>query len=242
MTFTVPPGAVGLKLSTEDAGMSFGQMAAYAARFPSLDLYVKIGGPGARNDIAEAMRLGARCVVAPMVESAYAVEDFVAAVAAARSSNGFPDGAAPPALGVNIETASAVERVEAILEAAGARLSIAVVGRGDLARSCGRQPDDAEVIAAARRVVDAARARGLRTSVGGGVTPAGARRVIDEVGPDLLNTRLFVLDPARGEIGAAVEAALEAEIACLEADAAEGLAPPAAASGRIAEIRRRLRA
>lgn len=223
-----------MKLSTEDAGMPFAQLESYAERFGGrLEILLKIGGAGARNDIVEAARIGAGTIVAPMVESAYALEDFVEA-AAERAP-------ASVRLGVNVETAGAVARLDEILSSpAAARLSLVVVGRTDLSRSMRLRQDNPAVLAAAARVVAAARARGLATSIGGGVTPRNARRLVEEIGPDRVNTRLFVLDPARGDVGAAVAESVEIEVDLLADDAARGWCDPAAAQRRIVDLRRRL--
>ncbi len=72
-------GASGLKLSTEDAGMSFDQIAYWAQiASPVLPVFVKIGGPEARNDMKKISALkDISGVIAPMVESSYSLQKYI---------------------------------------------------------------------------------------------------------------------------------------------------------------------
>ena len=71
--------ACGLKLSTEDAGMTIDQIK-FWADCSLLPVVVKIGGPNARNDIKQLVSLKIEGLIAPMVESPYGLENFIAAV------------------------------------------------------------------------------------------------------------------------------------------------------------------
>lgn len=209
-----------LKLATEDEALTHDEVRARFEVFaPVLRVELKIGGPGARGDLVLCHELGIEHVIAPMIESAYGLTDYLAGL-----KEVFPDGGVVPA--VNIETRGASERVVAILDAdRERRIRQVTVGRSDLSKSMGLEPDDPAVMRLARRVILAARSRGLVTSVGGGLTPANVGEIARFLAPDQVNTRNFAFgDVARRdgtELMAAIRAALHAEIVLCEAAGTE---------------------
>ena len=132
--------------------------AAFAAR-NRLPYLVKIGGCEARSDMRFLMSIGVRSIVAPMIESPFAMSKY---------QDMLPDGAFDH-IGVTIETADAVRRIDDIL-AAGTKLSEVTVGRTDLTASFGGTGvDSAETVAMVKTVARAARLRGLETTMGGAI-------------------------------------------------------------------------
>lgn len=130
--------------------------AAWAARH-GLPYLVKIGGCEAKSDMRFLIMQGIGSIVAPMIESAFAMRKY---------QEMLPDGAFQH-VGVTIETITAVERIEAILDA-GVKLSEVTVGRSDLTASFGGAGVNcAETIAMVKTVARAAKARGLKTTMGG---------------------------------------------------------------------------
>lgn len=130
--------------------------AAWAAR-NNLPYLVKIGGCEAKSDMRFLMMQGIGSIVAPMIESAFAMKKY---------QDMLPDGAFAH-VGVTIETETAVERIEAILDA-GSKLTEVTVGRSDLTASFGGESVNCpETIAMVKTVARAARARGLQTTMGG---------------------------------------------------------------------------
>jgi hypothetical protein len=132
--------------------------AAWAARH-GLPYLVKIGGCEAKSDMRFLMMQGVESIVAPMIESPFAMQKY---------QEMLPDGAFKH-VGVTIETITAVERIEAILDA-GIKLTEVTVGRSDLTASFGGSGvNSPETISMVKTVARAAKARGLKTTMGGTV-------------------------------------------------------------------------
>jgi hypothetical protein len=103
------------------------------------------------------MMQGIESIVAPMIESAFAMRKY---------QEMLPDGAFKH-VGVTIETITAFERIEAILDA-GTKLTEVTVGRSDLTASFGGTGVNCpETISMVKTVARAAKARGLKTTMGG---------------------------------------------------------------------------
>lgn len=150
-----------LKGEFEAEGLSREELAAevaWAAR-RGIDYLCKIGGCEAKSDLLFLERLGVTAVVAPMIESAFAMAKYMDALPAGHFRH----------VGVTIETQGAVERIDAVLNA-GRHLSNVTLGRSDLTASFGGAGvDSEETMAMVRTVAHAARARGLEVTMGGGV-------------------------------------------------------------------------
>src|SRR5579872_4245370 len=119
---------VSLKGEFEAEGLSRDSVAAeaaFAAR-KGLPYLVKIGGCEAKSDMRFLLKQGIRSIVAPMIESAFAMSKYQAML---------PDGGFDH-IGATIETVDAVQRIEAILDA-GEKLTEVTVGRSDLTASYG---------------------------------------------------------------------------------------------------------
>lgn len=134
-----------------------------------LGLTMKVGGGEALRDMYEARVIGVERVVGPMLESAYALHKFLGAVNLA-----FPDSERHDVqVAANIETITAVENFDAMLDLPEiGDLDGVVAGRVDMVGSLGMSREDVnhpEILALARRVFEAAKAKGLECAVGGGV-------------------------------------------------------------------------
>ncbi|MBA4048854.1 MAG: hypothetical protein C0476_09975 [Sphingomonas sp.] len=172
-----------LKGEFEAEGLTRDFMAAeviYAGRH-GLDYCTKIGGCEAKSDIRFLCGIGVTSVVAPMIESPFAMRKY---------QEMLPEGVFHH-VGVTIETVNAVERIEAILDA-DVKLTEVTIGRTDLTASFGGTGvDSPETMAMVKTVASAARARGLGATMGGSVNK-GTR--------DLLRS-----DPALADILVSVE-------------------------------------
>ena len=141
-------------LSREDVAVEV----LYACRH-GLDYLVKIGGCEAKSDLAYIERLGVTSVVAPMIESGFAMEKYMAMLPSGHFCH----------VGVTIETAEAVAKIEDIL-AAGTLLTDVTIGRSDLTASFrGSGVDSPATIEKVKTVARASRARGLGVTMGGSV-------------------------------------------------------------------------
>lgn len=134
-----------------------------------LDLIIKIGGCEAITDLMKAKQLGATTIIAPMIESSYAVSKFVQSI-----ERLYPDQErADVEFFINIETIQGYEQSEAIADSvANHGLTGIVFGRVDFCGSLGMNRRDVNKPEITRRVKDIAllcQAKALKFIVGGGV-------------------------------------------------------------------------
>lgn len=227
---------IALKGEFEAEGLSQASIAAealFAAR-QNLPYLVKIGGCEAKSDVRYLMQIGVRRIVAPMIESPFAMRKYMEMV---------PEGAFDH-LGVTIETIDAVRRIDEILDA-GTRLSEVTVGRTDLNASCrGAGVDSEMIMGMVKHVASAASMRGLSTTIGGSVGVATARRLREDSELRKLlkcvETRKCVMPVEQFLEEGAISAAFEVEEALLELQVAHHGTITTAASARIDKIRNRL--
>jgi 4-hydroxy-2-oxoheptanedioate aldolase len=123
---------IGIKISFEDEGADF--IDVLSVKFLCLkygiNLVLKIGGPEAIRDIKDANKLQIKNIVAPMVESKFALEKYI------KSCNRFLTNSEQVKLGVNIETINAVNQFDEFISSKYfEQLSSVTVGRGDLVQS-----------------------------------------------------------------------------------------------------------
>jgi len=214
-------GAYALKASFEDEGVTDSDLddLILLSGNSRLDVYVKIGGCEANRDIDKCLRLGVSGIVAPMVESEFAVSKFLDSVQA-RSSLLSVDS---PKRFVNLETITACERAEEILSKHHKQLSGIVVGRSDLSKSMGlgkANVNDDEVISVAKKALASAKRYGLQSKMGGTVSKDSVE-IIQELHQDGLldsfETRAVVFSVGKSEdILSSVKEALEYEQMLLE--------------------------
>ncbi|MDO9556418.1 MAG: aldolase/citrate lyase family protein [Coriobacteriia bacterium] len=152
-----------------------------------IGLTIKIGGCEALRDMYECRVLGVARIVAPMIESAYAMHKYIGAVKLAfpeeeRSTTDFA---------INVETLSGFKVFDDMLALPDAEyLDGIVLGRVDLTGSMGLSRNDInsskEVMDICRTLFTKAKAAGLETALGGGVS-AETIPFIHEVGADLVD-------------------------------------------------------
>jgi hypothetical protein len=135
-----------------------------------LGLTIKIGGGEALRDMYECRVIGVERMVAPMIESAYALKKFLAAVGLAFPAEERED----ITFAVNVETISACKAFDEMLRLPEiATLGGVVMGRVDLTGSMGLSREDIncrQVFEITRDLFVKAKQRGLETAVGGGVS------------------------------------------------------------------------
>lgn len=136
-----------------------------------LGLTLKIGGCEARTDMFAAGRLGVQQLVAPMVETPYALKKYLHAITTTFS----PEDRQDVRILINLETITACEHFDQMLELPEIdQLDGVVIGRADLTGSLGMGRDEANgarILAIATQVAAKAKARGLSVGIGGAVSP-----------------------------------------------------------------------
>lgn len=141
------------------------------ARTADLPLTVKIGGCEAIRDLLESKQIGVRHVVAPMVETAYALVKYIAAKNLVFSD----DEKADTDFLFNMETITCFNNRDEILATAAASDGAQgiVFGRVDFIGSLGREKSAVNDLDVTEKVVEVARLaklHGLDFVLGGGVS------------------------------------------------------------------------
>nr|WP_294847247.1 aldolase/citrate lyase family protein [uncultured Sphingomonas sp.] len=227
---------IAIKGEFEAEGLSRDSIAAetiYAARL-GLGYLVKIGGCEAKSDMRFLRQIGIKSIVAPMIESAFAMSKYQAML---------PEGAFDH-VGVTIETIDAVDRIEAILDA-GVKLTEVTVGRTDLTASYGGSGvESPRTIEMVKTVARAAKARGLKTTMGGSVGTATRELLLaDEDLRTLIScveTRKCVMPMASFLKQDSLEKAFEVEADLLSMQSDYHSVITKAADARLTQIRSRL--
>ena len=121
-------GMYGVKLSLEDEGSTFEDLKIMSkiTKSLNLNLNIKIGGCEAKNDINYCKSLNPNSIVAPMVESEYALKKFIQSIGNKKNIK----------LLINLESISAIKNISKFLNSKYFRkLDGVVIGRSDLAGS-----------------------------------------------------------------------------------------------------------
>lgn len=188
-------GCVGVKLSTEDSGHSweFIEWVKNRILVGVLPLHVKVGGPDAKNDIRTFLRLDAQGIIGPMVESPFGVKKFVQAL---ETIMGF-GVMRRKTVSVNLESISAYENLEKILEASELEhVDKIVVGSTDLSKSMGQPVSSPGVIEIVTKMCERSKKHGKTVRLGGVMSMAEGgeerlKQLISEASPDEINTRVL---------------------------------------------------
>lgn len=182
------------------------------ARRAGVKVGLKIGGCEAVRDLIECRQFGVDYIIAPMVETPYALGKYTAAI-----DKVFPaDERADIGFLVNVETCTAFENLQAISEIAGEQKVGLVFGRVDFAGSLGYDRsfvNTPEMTSYVLRTAEMAEISGVDLVVGGGVSPGSisALRKVRATKLDRFETRKVIFDGSAIETDA-VEAGLAAAI------------------------------
>src|SRR6476619_5252991 len=166
-------GVVSVKAEFEAEGTRMEELLRLVdvARAAQLPLTVKVGGCEAVRDLLEAKQVGVSYIVAPMVETPYALSKFIAAKNAVYLEEERED----TDFLFNIETITAYENLEGLvaLAAESGGVEGMVFGRVDFSGSLGLDRDGINEQRITDYVLDVARAcnrSGLDLVVGGGIS------------------------------------------------------------------------
>lgn len=167
------------------------------ARRAGVGVGVKIGGCEAIRDLIECRQFGVDYVIAPMIETPYALSKYIAA----KNKVFTPEEREDIRFLFNVETRSTFDHIEELGIAAKAGKVGMVVGRVDFAGSMNRERDfvnSDEMMSYVEKVAAVTRKQGLELVVGGGVNPdsiAPLRRV-RKTRLDRFETRKVIFDAA----------------------------------------------
>jgi hypothetical protein len=205
-------GFVSLKGELEAEGLTQIEVAreAIIAAKNGLDYLIKIGGCEAKSNLQYLADIGITSVVAPMVESKFAMEKYMEML---------PEGAFEH-VSVTIETITAVENIEHIL-AAGTKLTEVTIGRTDLTASYnGTDVESERTTNIVKRVARLAKERGLHVTMGGSISKRTVETLLRDLElaelVDFIETRKVVMDVEKFILPGSLENSLEFELAILE--------------------------
>lgn len=240
-------GFVGVRADFEAEGARAEEIAtlSHLGHRAGLELVIKIGGCEAMTDLGLAKSFGADVVIAPMIETPFALGKYLAARNAVFKAE---DGHDTQFL-VNIETITGAEHADAILDAMVAGHAAGVVlGRVDFSASMGLSRDAINGPVVTEHVVRIAQgcaARNLAFIVGGGVSDA-AIAVLHQVAAirlDRYETRKIVFDGAAlrtTDVAAGLALATQIELDLLKLKAAHYGAIAAEDQARITMLENRI--
>ena len=194
-------GLIGIKTSFEDEGASFDETIRLkeVCNQAGTKLTLKIGGPEAIRDMKDALIIGIKGMVAPMVESPFALKKFIQA-----AETHIPqDSLKSIQVGVNIETVTAVNEINSILALPEAdRLYSITVGRVDLVSSMNKNREyvnSPEIYDMVKRVFLKAKTKNLKLCVGGAISIDSLeflKGLHSEGFLDKFETRYAIYDPS----------------------------------------------
>lgn len=175
------------------------------ARRAGLDVALKIGGCEALSDLQDARDLNVDVLVAPMVETPFALSKYIAAK---DRTHGDDDDCRFLFI---VETATALSNIDALIDVAAGRVDGIVFGRIDFSLSCGLTREDADgnaVTEAAVRIARGCAGRDLEFIVGGGLSERSLPllEAVRRIRLDRFESRKVVFDAAVLESGLATAA------------------------------------
>jgi len=137
----------------------------------NLELAIKVGGCEAIKDLFDAKQIGAEYIIAPMIESKYAVNKYNDSICRV-----WEDSHMPLSTLFNIETITAYNNINELVEEASNSSSITgiVFGRVDFALSNNLDRDEINnefIYKCVLSVAEKCKERNLEFVVGGGVSP-----------------------------------------------------------------------
>lgn len=165
-----------------------------------LGIIIKIGGAEAITDIFEAQAIGVTGLVAPMIESAYAMRKYLEAI-----QTHFPNDLKKRIIfGVNLETELAYKNLDEILgEKLIKTINKITLGRVDMSASLGLDRDEINcdrMYEIAQNLFTKAKKKGFLTAMGGGIAVEAIpfiTRLVRKKLLDFYETRKVIFDASR---------------------------------------------
>ena len=160
-------GAVAIKQSLEDEGASFDQLKIMRkiTMKTGLQHNIKVGGCEAKTDIFFCEKLGVNGIVAPMVETGYALRKFLQIISNNKKQN----------LYINLESIQSFKNIKDILRAKEfKKLKGVIIGRSDLAGSLNLQKsevDSKKIYNLVFQLLKKVKKNKIITKMGGSLTP-----------------------------------------------------------------------
>lgn len=194
-------GLIGIKTSFQDEGALFEETIRLKqiCNQAKTKLSIKVGGPEAIRDIRDAITIGVKGLVAPMVQSSFGLKKFILAV----NSNVTQDVVSSLQLYINIETITAVKNKESIFASSYMQNLYGItIGRVDLSSSLDKNRnfvDTDEMYELIRPICQLTKQRGLKICIGGAITMNSLpvlKKLYSDGLLDRFETRYAIFDPS----------------------------------------------
>jgi len=183
----------GVKQSFEDEGALLSDVILMRKLTSIAGLYmnVKIAGCEAKTDIFNCVDLHVDGIVAPMIESEFALQKFTESVVDIKNTNVY----------INIESKYAVIRLENIINHPGFKLlNGIIIGRSDLTKSFGLSKGDVDtpyINDIVENICSIVKPRGFKVGVGGSITNKSCsfiKKLHEQGYIDFIETRNMIVD------------------------------------------------
>lgn len=194
-------GVIGIKTSFEDEGASMMEVLRLKelCNQSGTKLLLKIAGAEAKRDLEDSMVIGVKGIVAPMIESPFALDKFVKSAKTILPA----DVLSNIQLGINVETISSFKNFNEMIKADGfSDLYHVTLGRVDFVSSMGKDRsyvNSNEMFEIAEELFSISRQKGKRVYLGGAITNDSLDFMVNLFSKGLLDkfeTRYVMYDPA----------------------------------------------
>jgi len=178
---------VGIKGGTEVEAMNFAEIKIMKELSNKIvPMTIKIGGPEAINDINYMLSIGIDRILAPMIETPYALRNFIKTMESL-------DPKQKAERVINLETIYGYLNISEIFESESFKtIKQVTIGRSDLSASIELGVDSKRITAISADIVQKATEKGKLTSVGGQISSSNVNLIKNEIKPDFINTRHMI--------------------------------------------------
>jgi 4-hydroxy-2-oxoheptanedioate aldolase len=194
-------GVLGIKTSFEDEGASLMEVIRLKelCNQAGTKILLKIAGAEAKRDLEDSMMIGVKGIVAPMIESPFALDKFIKSAKSILP----PDVISNVQLGVNIETITAFKNFSEMTKADGFKdLYHITLGRVDFVSSMNKDRsyvNSEEILDIATDLFSKSREMSKRVYLGGAITIDSSdfmKKLFTRGLLDKFETRYVMYDPA----------------------------------------------
>jgi hypothetical protein len=211
-------GIIGMKQSFEDEGVLLNDVVAFKriTEVCGLQSFVKIGGCEAKSDLFNCIRMGINGIIAPMVETPFALSKF---------TDMMDEYTNRAEAYVVIESKTAYENIDEILNNGQGKLKGIIVGRSDFSKSYKLNKSEVDsnfIYDKVEEILDKAKKSKYTTTMGGNISTRSTKFIKDMYQKKLLDkieTRNIVigLNPQNIKIlDETIQKALDFEIEWLQ--------------------------
>lgn len=174
-------GVIGIKQSFEDEGVILDDVITMRriTELAGLELYIKIGGCEANSDIQTCENLGVDAIIAPMIETEFAMQKYMEATQDSKMKLYFV-----------CESKTAGLNINEILKKSENKLTGVVIGRSDLCKSFGMNKSEVNsdaMAAVIRNILREIKEFGLSTTMGGNISIKSLDLILDLYNKKLLD-------------------------------------------------------